>query len=210
LQWFIGFSEGDGYLFTSKDNKTISFILTQKESNILYHIKDILEIGTVKYDKHVNAFRFIVSDINSIFILAHLFNGNLVLNHRIDQLSKWIKILQSKSFRIEASNLNNHSKISLKNGWLSGFIDSEGCFNVTVKARSSMRLGYRIVMRFLLDQNDQTVLIFISNLLSTGFVSKRSSNMYTYRFTAESIKGFNKLLNYLDLFPLKTIKNESF
>jgi len=39
LQWFIGFAEGDGGIFTDK-NDYISFVITQNESKILYHIKD--------------------------------------------------------------------------------------------------------------------------------------------------------------------------
>jgi hypothetical protein len=36
----------------------------------------------------VKSFRFIVSDLTSLTILAHLFNGNLFLKHRIEQLDK--------------------------------------------------------------------------------------------------------------------------
>lgn len=152
LEWFIGFVEGDGLIFTYKHNDRISFIITQNESKILYHIKETLGFGTVKYDKGVNSYRFIVSDITSLTILAHLFNGNLFLKHRIEQLDKWIKFLQSKSI----NNLSNERpvNISLKDGWLSGFTDAEGCFNVHITKRDANTVGYNTKLRFILDQND--------------------------------------------------------
>lgn len=63
------------------------FVLTQKESGvpqILYEIKDILKLGYVKEFDDFS--RFIVRDQSSILLLYHLFNGNLHLKHKIDQL----------------------------------------------------------------------------------------------------------------------------
>ena len=70
-----------------KPNGRISFIITQYEQGILLHIQATLGFGTVRFDKGVNAFRFVVEDAPSILLLAHLFNGNLVLRHRIAQMS---------------------------------------------------------------------------------------------------------------------------
>ena len=105
LQWFIGFAEGDGGIFTDK-NDYISFVITQNESKILYHIKDKL---------------------GRLYKLALLFNGRgapLFLLHRINQLQEWIKILNSKSYFIIFNNRNN--SISFTDAWISGFTDAEG------------------------------------------------------------------------------------
>ena len=92
LGWFIGFAEGDGYLGTN-DNIAV-FVLTQKESKILYEIKDILNFG---YVKEFDGFsRFIVRDQSSILLLFHLFNGNLHLKNKLDQLVEWSELLNSK------------------------------------------------------------------------------------------------------------------
>ena len=40
LTWFIGFAEGDGALQTYDKGKRVRFILTRKESAILYNIQD--------------------------------------------------------------------------------------------------------------------------------------------------------------------------
>lgn len=82
LTWFIGFSEGDGAILVSKGQA--QFVLTQKEGKILDHVKEVLGFGRVRqFDGY---YRFIVNDSQSILLLIHLFNGNLVLPHRQRQL----------------------------------------------------------------------------------------------------------------------------
>jgi len=52
----------------------------------------------------------------------------------------------------------------LSNGWLSGLIDAEGCFNVTLLKRKAMTLGYQVKLRFMIDQKDSLdTLLFIKN-----------------------------------------------
>jgi len=84
LTWFIGFSEGDGAILTTKGKAR--FVLTQKEDTILHHIQEVLEFGTVKQFNGYS--RYIVSDTQSILLLLHIFNGNLVLSHRQKQLGE--------------------------------------------------------------------------------------------------------------------------
>src|SRR5271163_4945297 len=50
LTWFLGFSEGDGAILTTRGRPR--FVLTQKESEILYLVKEKLGFGTVyNFDK---------------------------------------------------------------------------------------------------------------------------------------------------------------
>lgn len=84
LTWFIGFSEGDGAILTNKNSPR--FVLTQKEGAILYHVQEVLGFGTVR--KFDSFYRFIVTDPQSILLLVYIFNGNLVLPHRLKQLGE--------------------------------------------------------------------------------------------------------------------------
>jgi hypothetical protein len=86
-KWFIGFSEGDGSIL-SRVSGRLTFILTQKESSILYHVQEVLGFGRVNFDQGSNCYRFIVEDLASIYKLAHLFNGNIILVNRIGQLTQ--------------------------------------------------------------------------------------------------------------------------
>lgn len=83
LTWFIGFSEGDGAILSHKGRPT--FVITQKEKEILLHIQKVLGFGIVR---EYNSFsRYFVLDKKHIYLLTLLFNGNLVLEHRNSQLS---------------------------------------------------------------------------------------------------------------------------
>lgn len=201
--------EGDGSISTNTDNKRISFVLTQKESKILYSIKDKLGFGTVRYDKEVKAYRFVVSGLPSLIILAHLFNGNLFLKHRIKQMDKWIKFLKAKDVPI--ANLSQKKvRISLYDGWLSGFADAEACFNVNITKRKANTLGFRTNLRFILDQNDKYALEKILDLFKKGHIYNRPDNLNAYRYTIDSLAGYSILVSYFYSFPLKTYKKEAF
>ena len=115
---------------------------------------------------------------------------------------------------------------SLKDSWLSGFTEAEGCFNVNIIKRQSNKLGYRTKLRFILDQKDINALIYIRNLFKTGLVYNRkasnnvkknyllppSINSITNnsRYVAESLSGMSNIINYYNRYPLKTIKKEAY
>ncbi|KAJ1566190.1 NADH:ubiquinone dehydrogenase subunit 5 [Nowakowskiella sp. JEL0078] len=168
LQWFIGFVEGDGSIITNGDG-SLSFVVTQAEKAILDHIQVTLGFGKVVFDYSNDCWRYIVSDLPSIYELALLFNGNLFLEHRINQLSSWVEGLQARNYLINL--INSKVLITLQDAWLSGFTDAEGCFNVTITKRAAMFVGFRVVMRFILDQNDRQALLYISNLFGFGYIA---------------------------------------
>ena len=99
LTWFIGFIEGDGAILTTNKNTRLRFVLTQKEREVLDHIKSVLGFGQIHYypqSKNHGFYRFMVEVNKSLIILAYLFNENLAINNRIDQLYKWITIINDK------------------------------------------------------------------------------------------------------------------
>lgn len=149
LIWFIGFSEGDGYI--GAHNNQLRFIITQKECNILYEIQNKLNMGKVTLRKD-NYYTYAIYDSEDILKLAQLFNGNLVLPSRISQLSLWLTILNQKGFPLMIENLSP-KKPSLNDAWLSGFTDAEGSFNVNIFERKESELK-RVKKRFILDQNN--------------------------------------------------------
>lgn len=187
-----------GSLITSSNNR-LTFVITQKEDLILNHVQEILGFGRVTFDKDANCYRYIVNDLVSIFKLAHLFNGDLVLNNRINQLANWIKVLQTKDYSItEISTIVN---ISLQDAWLSGFTDAERCFTVFTGAKS-------VGLKFILDQKDKRVLDKIATLFSGGAVTARDVD--TFRYQASRLSNLIPTISYFEGFPLKTKKNNSF
>ena len=203
LEWFIGFSEGDGALLLNKNQPR--FVLTQKEGDILYLIQKTLGFGKISYYPN-DFYRYIVSNKEDIVKLIYIFNGNLVLLHRINQLSLWIHIFNLKQY-YSYPCIMIPILPSLNDGWLSGFIDAEGCFNVSIHNRKNTKTNSRVMLRFILDQkNSESLFKSIYNLFNYGFISLRFKTNNVFRFTINSFEGLVFVRQYLDNFPLKTKK----
>lgn len=98
-----------------------------------------------------------------------------------------------------------------ESAWLSGFIDAEGCFNVVRSAAARYSLGYRVRLRFIIDQkNELTILEQIRALLGSGVITQRKSVDGLYRFTSTNISSHEKLVKYLTRYPLRSIKKVSY
>ena len=102
----------------------MGFVLTQKESAILYHIHNKLGIGKVKHFPqgtcgNKNGFyRLMVDNSSHILLLAFLFNGNLAISHRIQQISLW---KNSKFGHNTIKLITSPVCVTLRDAWLSGF-----------------------------------------------------------------------------------------
>lgn len=204
LVWFIGFTEGDGYI--GAYNNRLTFVITQKENIILKQIQKKLNMGSICLTKN-NIYRFTVNNESDILKLAYIFNGNFILRHRITQLYLWFSILDQKGLKIPEFN-NKPLYPSLKNAWLSGFTDAEGCFNVQIYNRKDTNiLSKRVIKRFILDQNNfYNEFIHISNLFDSGFISLRPKTSHQFRLTITSYKALNRVITYFTNYPLKTQK----
>jgi hypothetical protein len=188
----------------------MDFVLTQSEKLVLDHIAEVLQFGYVvafPQNKRSNAFhRYFVKDKQSLLMLAHLFNGNLALTHRINQLSKWFKIIPELTNYFIGTPVN----ITLRDAWLSGFTDAEGTFNVLITKDSDYRTGYAVKTRFILDQNDEAILNKIKTLFNFGTVRLRKETNSTYRYESS---GFNNMLivsKYFNKYTLRTKKSLAF
>lgn len=244
LEWFIGFTEGDGSFIVS--NNRLFFIINQKEEKILYSIRQNLGFGKVSTYKTYS--RFIVADKTNIDRLISIFNGNLVLNKTNERFISWLharntyvsnlnnslhtnKICLKKSLFKKACCINkglNLPKVISKieylnknklvcfenNAWLSGFIDAEGCFNAIKIKDVRYSLGFRVRLRFILDQkNEKKIFYKIQDFLQSkdcGVISNRTQIELMFRFTSTSISSHEILIKYLERYSLRTLKKVSF
>lgn len=243
LSWFIGFLEGDGAILEHKGRP--SFVLTQKDDTVLHEIYHTLKVGKVKqfFDNKGNRkySRYIVSENKGIFLLYLLLNGNLALEHRVNQLIRWNTALNNASkldyslfFTKEVPRLVEALKQpNIKDAWLSGFTDAEGCFSVKIANAKSL---HYVSLLFILDQkNDEVVLNKIAFLFSDNkkaivrtpnklfrIHSNKSelskscnpskNNMFRLTFYCNDKKKMisSKIIEYFNIYKLKTSKKESF
>lgn len=143
LEWFIGFTEGDGSFgiqtlkqkTISSPNSRLSFVINQKDARILFLIRTTLGFGTVKFYKNTSLdkenkptsyWRYGVSDIQGIKRLIHLFNGNLVLNKTNQRFQKWIESY-NKNIQLQetSENLRSRERERISHLGFAGFENQE-------------------------------------------------------------------------------------
>lgn len=219
LQWFIGFSEGDGSFIVGKDGRR-RFAISQKEERVLLNIRTQLGFGKVsrqksssKFSKYQSYPRFVVSDKAGVERLIHLFNGNLVLDKTNIRFQAWLYSWNSsrrdKSEKIEYLSRNKLPRFD-DNDWLSGFIDADGCFNV-IRAVTRSGLGWNVSLRFIIDQKGERELLErVCTWLGSGGVHRRHQVVDMYRFSCTNIASCEMLIEHINKHPLRTIKNVDF
>ncbi len=215
LEWFIGFVEGYGTFIVS--NQRIFFIINHKEQRILYYIRTKLGFGKVSH--YQNYSRYIVADRINVDRLISLFNGNLLLEKTNTLFGLWLSarnLYSEKNIEKRPQNKGNKENEPLfaRNGWLSGFIEKEGRFNARRIIDKRSLLGFRVRPHFILDPlSEKPFLEKVQLFFKKGRIEKmkEGENIYKiYRFTCNHMKGHEKIIEYLESYPLRTLKKVSF
>lgn len=210
LAWFIGFAEGDGCFFVDEKTNRNYFLLSQKDPKVLYFIKKNLGFGIV--NKKQDSYQYYVSDQINIDKLIKIFNGNLQLEKTNRNFKKWFNVYSNYTKitnKISFNDNNKNNNLSLDNSWLSGFIDAEGCFTATLRVDPRYKSGYKLVLRFIIDQKlEDDTLLYIGELFGKQKIDTRKEINGMSRLVLYS--NFDTLINYLTKFPLKTNKKLSY
>jgi len=221
LEWFIGFTEGDGS-FTMAKRGDLQIVVTQStiDIQILNYIKDSFGFGSVipqSLGQHTH--RYVIQDLNNLYLMCLLFNGNLVFPVRNFKFLEFqaalnTKLIKKSAFPPIVPDLSTVVP-TLKDSWLLGFTDAEGCFTASVlKGTTAVRI------RFILSQKweiNKSVLTHILDLLNEeagaikplGKVVPHSNPGY-FELILNGIENCNKIHWYFDTFGLKTKKGQSY
>ena len=236
LTWFIGFTEGDGsFVVSNTRNNVLLFVITQstEDIKILEYIQKTFNFGKViKQGKRTS--RFIVQDLQNLYLLILLFNGNIVLPTRKIQFIKFLDNFNNKISKgkiklssisvvsnIKEGKVNNftyanqsdvrlikpvNSNIlpNLNNSWLSGFTDAEGCFTVSFLSKPSNAFRLRYIVSQKGDENLPVLSQLI--LLFKGGLLEAHSAKSNYSYVLSGKDNCFKVYDYFKNFPLKTKK----
>ena len=206
--WFIGFTEGDGSFIVNKDGY-LEFKVTQssEDAQILFYIKKQLGFGSVSVqDKNNKTHHFRVRNKKDIFKLISIFNGNIITHFKLNQFKVWLEAF-NKKYKMNVEYLECKHKLSLDNAWLSGFTDAEGCFTSSVLI-SKVTGKVIVIVRYIISQKeDLQFSTCLSNLIHGYVTHVKSYNGYN---TVVNHGKLNKILNYLNKYPLKTKKYRSY
>lgn len=78
IDWFVGFTEGDGSFVVNNETQRVTYMITQKDPKVLYFIKKELGYGRV-YECKDTKYRYTVTSQEQIGYLIKLFIGQLRL-----------------------------------------------------------------------------------------------------------------------------------
>lgn len=215
LEWFVGFTEGDGSFIICNNKKRLIFTITQKDPSFLYKLRTTLGFGSILNDnKFKEIKRYSVSHRSQIRILIHIFNGNLLLNKTNKRFSKWVEEY-NKTLKVGEDLIILKQSICdtfikknslFNNAWFWGFIEAEGCFNISLRLKLN-----RVSFRFIIDQTaEYDFMLFVKKSFNNkGSLYKRKESISGVAWRYE-ISSSDILINYLNKYNFRTKKNITF
>lgn len=120
----------------------------------------------------------------------------------MDDLSKGVHSPRNYS---NFSSDPNHNKVI--NSWaISGFIDGEGSFNLSIYKDSSLHTGWRVklIFKIALHEREKGLLELIKDFLQVGNITKHGPQ--SIQFRVSSLNDLELLMNFLEKYPLITNK----
>lgn len=216
LEWFIGFSEGEGSFIIAKRGD-LSFVITQSTTDVksLNYIKNNLGFGKViRQSVKQNTHRFIVQDIKNLILICLIFNGNMVFPTRN---ARFLTFLSSFNERLLKKKLDIIIPIidcvipSLNDSWISGITDGEGSFTCSLLSNSNnFRFRYILTQKWEANKYvlEHIMNIFHENLAKGSVVPHSVNNVWEFR--VNGVKNCKGLFSYFDKFNLITKKKDSY
>ena len=212
LEWFIGFTEGDGSFIVPG----LQFVITQSSSvalrvQVLNYIQTNLGLGKViQQSKSNHTHRFIVQDVSNILLICLIFNGNMVFYTKNSQFLIFLSAYNNLALRLKLEIINPIVSTllpSLQDYWLAGFTDAEGCFTLSLLSNSK---GYRL--RYIISQKwevNKVILQHISTIFSVGSV-RTHSVANNWEYVVNGVKNTSYIITYFDTHLLYTKKKQSY
>jgi Cytochrome C and Quinol oxidase polypeptide I/LAGLIDADG endonuclease len=216
LEWFIGFTEGDGSFILAKRGD-LAFVITQStfDIQVLNNIKNQLGFGKIiVQSSKQKTHRLIIQDTHNLTLICLLFNGNMIFPSRDARFKTFLSFYNEKRLKKNLSiikPLDSHILPSLNDGWIAGITDAEGCFTSSLLSNSpAFKIRYILTQKWTINK---PILEHIQNLFfeksAIGAVVPHSQKD-TWEYRVNGLKNCEGLFDYFDQYPLFTYKNISY
>lgn len=212
LEWFIGFTEGDGSFIVSKNKVYFDISQNMQDIQVLYYIKKELGFGKILFRKELdrNVGVFYVTSKDNFTKLTAIFNGNLSTIYKKEQFRRWL-YTYNKQYSMDIVFKDTLLKPSLYSAWLSGFTDAEGCFYGRVKPCVTSKLKRAPLLTFQVSQKELEIIKIIKSLfLSLDNLDNKNikydKSWSGWSFHCSSFVKLKLIRNYFSRYKLKTKK----
>ena len=183
--WLIGLFEAEGCVTRDK-----RLIITQKDERLLWRIRGMIGVGSVTGNNIVVSRKEHVKDL-----------GEKIRDER--RLERTGEKLRRLEGLIKMGGKKMIKEVKLSDGWLSGFIEGDGGFNVEIRRNERYTQGYRVRPRlYVVQKGDEKVMKEIAKEIK-GVVERRGE---VSRVVLTSIEGAIRMREYLRKYPLKSVK----
>ena len=107
-------------------------------------------------------------------------------------------------------SFNNNNTFYLNPDYITGFVDGEGCFSISIFKESKNITGWQIkpIFSISLHNKDIKLLEAIQRTFKTGKIYKQGVDSMQYRVS--SLKNLNIIINHFDNYPLITQKKADY
>ena len=124
MEWFIGFTEGDGSFNvpkrilskTGKIRLSLNFTVCQTldDVQVLYKIKQELGMGKILFqtEPNRNLATYYVTGKENFSRIISIFNGNICSEYRFNQFKNWVEAY-NKIYNEKEVVINNTNKIAI-------------------------------------------------------------------------------------------------
>jgi hypothetical protein len=121
----------------------LQFEITQGYRNlaVLHYVRELLGIGRVN-KQGSRTFRYVIQDMVGLREIIHLLNGEMVLKKRHEGIRRMIEAYNLR-YGAALEYKESQRKVTLKDGWLSGFTDGEGSFTIGyIRTKGKFQIRY--------------------------------------------------------------------
>ena len=211
LEWFIGFSEGDGSFFL-KANRSI-FVINQADAYVLNKIRTTLGFGTVQaYNQNGRVFaRYTIQGEENVLKLILIFNGNIHLEKVYNRFERWVNHYNTYATQpVLLKPRFNSENLTLNSAWIAGFFDAEGGFYASIGEQLSKKGTklLRLRLNAYVDQKgEHDVMTQIQTLFGITSLTIRNPEKQYFRVEASTKKPLENILKYFNVYPLKSKKH---
>ena len=147
---------------------------------------------------------------STIVVLPNPFRGSTEAPQFPTQLLggdfRWARNYSSAPGNLRRSVEN----LKLNPWWVTGFVDAEGCFHVSITKNNKLNVGWKVQLFFeiTLSKKDKALLEKIKNFFNANLISKHGPQ--SIQFRVQSIKELQKFLDHFAKYPLITNKCADF
>jgi hypothetical protein len=220
-EYLAGLFEGDGHIWIQKSiekkkhNPRFCITFSMKNEALAKKLLELIGSGFIRYKLQDNACVLVVSLVVGLKRIVSLINGELRTPkiHQLHSLIDWL----NKNHNTNITKLPLKEGCLSKDGWLSGFIDSDGSFFVQHTKLESGAKKRKISCRLRIEQrmvdpisnkSYYDILTKIANFLQCNLLTreqKSTGNEY-YTLAASSKMSLDIITKYLDKYPLFSSK----